>query len=612
MPMSRPILLTAILAALWAVAATGLAESAQPSCRGAAARDPLHPCSNPSLRRAVAPRPFAALLETDAPCHPFQRARVISVCYFGVPATQARETIAILGDSHATHWRPALEVVTGAKGWRGASLTRTSCPFALGTPSKMSPATGRSCLQHNRAIPGWLAKRPWIDTVFVAGNAGARVRARAGHNGFADTVTADLRALKSLPASVRHVIVVRDQPKSTYGTRDCVQRAIRRRQAAGVACAVPASLVRRTDPLVLAARRMGTRVQVIDLHRFQCSASQCFPVVGGVLVHQDIDHLTRLFATTLGPYLLRAFDRLAAGWPKAAASNAAAAATPCLGAAARDPTHPCSNPRLRLSVTPKPLDAQLELDSPCQRVAAPRILQLCSFGAPAGAAAETVALIGDSHASHWRPALDVVAQAKRWRVMNMTRTSCPFTTAPTARGPSVRKQCAARNRAAPKWLRAHPFVHTLFVAGHAGVRVFGTKKEAFRFRVARNGYLKTFASLPASITHIVVIHDVVNAKNGTIDCVRRAIRARRPAWRVCAVKRSLVARSDPAVAAAAQIGAPRAGSINLTSFQCSWRMCFPVVGGVLVHKDVGHITRLFSTTLGPYMLRAFDRLAATW
>jgi hypothetical protein len=33
---------------------------------------------------------------------------------------------------------------------------------------------------------------------------------------------------------------------------------------------------------------------------------------------------------------------------------------------------------------------------------------------------------------------------------------------------------------------------------------------------------------------------------------------------------------------------------------------------VLVHKDVGHITRLFSTTLGPYLLRAFDRLAATW
>src|SRR3981189_1428461 len=140
MPISRHILLTAILAALPAVAATGLAESAQPRCFGAAARDPLHPCINSQLLRAVAPRPSAALLETDAPCSPFRRPRVISVCYFGGPATQARESIAILGDSHATHWRPALEVVAGAKAWRGASLTRTSCPFARGTPSRLSPA----------------------------------------------------------------------------------------------------------------------------------------------------------------------------------------------------------------------------------------------------------------------------------------------------------------------------------------------------------------------------------------------------------------------------------------------------------------------------------------
>ena len=45
-----------------------------------------------------------------------------------------------------------------------------------------------------------------------------------------------------------------------------------------------------------------------------------------------------------------------------------------------------------------------------------------------------------------------------------------------------------------------------------------------------------------------------------------------------------MARTRPA-------SAPRAG-------------CFPVVGGVLVHKDVGHLTRQFSTTLGRYLLSA--------
>jgi len=47
---------------------------------------------------------------------------------------------------------------------------------------------------------------------------------------------------------------------------------------------------------------------------FQCSARFCFPVIGGVLVHKDIDHITRTFAETLAPYLQRDYDRLAAAW----------------------------------------------------------------------------------------------------------------------------------------------------------------------------------------------------------------------------------------------------------------------------------------------------------
>ena len=86
----------------------------------------------------------------------------------------------------------------------------------------------------------------------------------------------------------------------------------------------------RPDPLVIAARRIGTRVQVINLKRFQCSQHRCFPVVGGVLVHKDIDHLTQLFATTLGPYLLRAYNRLAAHWRTARAAAVAGRAAALL------------------------------------------------------------------------------------------------------------------------------------------------------------------------------------------------------------------------------------------------------------------------------------------
>ena len=173
-----------------------------------------------------------------------------------------------------------------------------------------------------------------------------------GRNSFESTIAGDVAALKSLPLTVKRVIVIRDAIKSTYQTPACIRQALQHHQRAGRVCAVPIGRVLRPDPLVIAARRIGTRVHVIDLKRFQCSKHRCFPVVGGVLVHKDIDHLTKLFATTLGPYLLRAFDRLSRHSQKASAAAATGPPPPCFGAAARDAEHPCSNPDLRYRVAP--------------------------------------------------------------------------------------------------------------------------------------------------------------------------------------------------------------------------------------------------------------------
>jgi hypothetical protein len=54
------------------------------------------------------------------------------------------------------------------------------------------------------------------------------------------------------------------------------------------------------------------RVQSIDLSHFFCGVLSCYPVVGGVLVHKDINHITRLFAETLAPFILRDVRQLTA------------------------------------------------------------------------------------------------------------------------------------------------------------------------------------------------------------------------------------------------------------------------------------------------------------
>src|SRR5688572_14351081 len=87
----------------------------------------------------------------------------------------------------------------------------------------------------------------------------------------------------------------------------------------------------------------------------------------------------------------------------------------CFGAAARADER-CSNPALRLSVTPTPARAPLETSSPCTPAPA-SVPPVCAFGAPATAA--TVALLGDSHSVHWRAPLDVIARAQRWRGVSL-------------------------------------------------------------------------------------------------------------------------------------------------------------------------------------------------
>jgi len=273
-------------------------------CFGAAARDPLHPCRNPALRLAVIPTPSRAVLLPNAFCRPTGRRDLVSPCAFGAAPDQASATVALIGDSHAEHWRGAVEVVAQAKRWRGLSITRSSCPFALGTPiPPQGEAARKLCVRWNRQVLRWLRRHPEVRTIVVSAN---DVTRHSGPPG------AGFRATwKALPSSVRRVIVLRDTPHIVGPQAPCVARALAHRRPPGRLCAQSRASNLTPDPQVAAARALHSRrVRLVDLSRHLCDDEVCFAVVGGALVHKDGTHLTATFAQTLGPYLLRAIDRL--------------------------------------------------------------------------------------------------------------------------------------------------------------------------------------------------------------------------------------------------------------------------------------------------------------
>jgi hypothetical protein len=322
----RPLLAAIFLLVLGLVPATGaaagvpapLARSASPAvplaaksaCFGAAARDPRGACRDARLDDFVYPRPTLAARIPNSPCKPVERQAHMNVCGFG--AEDATETIALVGDSHASHWRAALDVVAQERGWRGLSMAHTSCPLSKAVRDLEGAERFNACADWKTAVFAWFKQHPEIHTVFVAGlSGGSSVFPRDGRSRFATSVRGYRRAWDALPSTVTRIVVIRDTPKMRTETGACVDRALSRGRRPGATCSLPRREVLDRDPLVVAASQMpASRVRTVDLTPLFCDGGPCYPVVGGALVFRDQNHMTAAFSTTLGPFLARKVDAL--------------------------------------------------------------------------------------------------------------------------------------------------------------------------------------------------------------------------------------------------------------------------------------------------------------
>ena len=290
------------------------APTTRARCFGAASMDREPPCEDPSLNLTVLPRPEVARHAANFPCTVAEPQNPLNVCEFGVSSARAGATIALLGDSHAGNWRAAVQRVAEANRWHAVSLALSGCPYSRSTRVIPEPLRTR-CTERNQQVPGWFARHPEVHAVFVAQISGVRWMVPPGQSQFETQVNDYIAAWNALPASVTHIIVIRDTPKAPLGTPQCIDRAIARHRPAGVACKMPRRAVMDPDAAAVAATRLRSpRVQLVDLSRYFCDLRWCYPVVGGALVQKDWNHISSLFMTSLGPYMERQVSALMASW----------------------------------------------------------------------------------------------------------------------------------------------------------------------------------------------------------------------------------------------------------------------------------------------------------
>ncbi|WP_062518265.1 acyltransferase family protein [Demequina gelatinilytica] len=312
--------LAVVLGALAVIRAVDVAEQEQQQqlalvdelasadgCFAAAALANGPTCDDAALEGVLAPSPLVA--HDDAvrhTCMQGQTVPALKVCESGVATDDAVATVAVIGDSHAMHWIPAVRQIAEDQGWHVLELTKGSCPFTAAT-RESSPDMRTSCDAWNDAAIDYLASHPEVSRIFTSGSSqntfiveGSLTSVETGVAGYAETWAA-------LPASVTDIYAIRDIPRPLPDVLDClVALPTVEAQLDATGCSRTRDEALLVDPLAIAADQVGGRVHLIDLSDLFCGPDLCRPVVGHATVYRDGHHMTRTYARSLTPYLAEA------------------------------------------------------------------------------------------------------------------------------------------------------------------------------------------------------------------------------------------------------------------------------------------------------------------
>ena len=218
-------------------------------------------------------------------------------------------TVALVGDSHAAHWFPAIELLARQRGWRLVPFTKFSCVFV--DMRIRSPRLGREyteCeLWRERVVDRLVALRP--DLVIVASDQELPVVVDSDDDPDLQG-EAVARLIRRIPGEVAIIV---DTPRSDHDVPACLAqhpKAIER-------CTTTRSAAfgwRHMRRESVAARLSGATL--VDLSAVTCPTDPCPPVVGSMLVYRDHHHLTATFARSLVDELAAALPVVGDGSPR--------------------------------------------------------------------------------------------------------------------------------------------------------------------------------------------------------------------------------------------------------------------------------------------------------
>ncbi|AHH17721.1 putative acyltransferase [Nocardia nova SH22a] len=225
----------------------------------------------------------------------------------------------------------------------------------------------------------------------------------------------------------------------------------------------------------------------------------------------------------------------------------------------------------------------------------------CTYGVPD--APRTLAVVGNSHAEHWMPALQQLAEQHRFRILVHLKMGCPLTLDPN---PMYKGEA---NPDCRDW--SHDVIDLLGQEKPDWVFTTGTRPVDAGGDETPQDYLDVWRALSDEGMKVIAVRDTPwLRRNGiryrAVDCL-----ARHGDRISCGMRREdALAPVDPALDPSAAF--PNVFPIDLTDAVCERDVCPVEVGNILVYHDEHHFTASYARSLAPALGRQLQPLTGWW
>ena len=210
----------------------------------------------------------------------------------------------------------------------------------------------------------------------------------------------------------------------------------------------------------------------------------------------------------------------------------------------------------------------------------------CVYGVKGSAI--TIALVGDSHASHWFPAIEAIALERGWRLLTFVKVSCSFTTL-AQRNLALKREyreCTAFNEATVARLNQIKPALTIIV----NRRTFRPIEENITSALAGAALGEMVARIPGATAILV---DTPDPGRDVPACL-----SKHPSdIRACLFTQDDADNREIGIAERVAADVSGARLIDLTANICTEWPCSPISGSVLIYRDEDHMTATFSRSL---------------